>query len=195
MTTRLEAFPLAWPDGWPRTPPALRKSSAYKVSLGGARDDLMRQLALAGRNVILSTNIPLRRDGLPYADAREPADPGAAVYWDSRKGGPMSLACDSWRTVRENIRALGLAIESLRQLERCGASAILERAYSGFKRLPEAPDCWKVLGISGPGAPREAIKARYFELAQQHHPDHGGNAETMAAINAAYAEATGEAGK
>jgi hypothetical protein len=188
VTTLPEAYPLAWPDGWPRTPPGLRQASAYKVSLGTARDDLMRELGLVGRHGMLSTNIALRRDGLPYADAREPADPGAAVYWDSRQGEPMSLACDSWRTVRENIRALGLAIESLRQLERCGASAILERAYSGFKRLPAPADPWAVLGVQR-GASRERLTARLRELAREHHPDRGGSTAAMAAINAAYAEA------
>lgn len=33
------------------------------------------------------------------------------------------------------------------------------------------------------------IKARYKQLAKEHHPDHGGDTETMQQINAAYAEA------
>ncbi len=196
--TGIEAYPLAWPEGWPRTPAGQRKSSRYEVSFATARDQLLRELRLASsgfsssRDIVLSTNVPTRRDGLPYADMREPQDPGAAVYWTSRKGEPMALACDTWRTVRENVRALGLAIESLRQLERCGASAILDRAYSGFKRLPAPADPWAVLGVRR-GASRDELTARLRELAREHHPDKGGSSETMSRINAAYQEALGGA--
>lgn len=188
-----DAYPLAWPDGWPRTEPHRRKASVYKVSRGGARDHLFEELRKAGaRNVVISSNLPLRGDGRPSADAREPADPGVAAYWDSKKGEPMSIACDTWATVRENLRALGLAIESLRQLERCGATSILDRAYSGFARLPAAADPWQVLGVPM-GAPRDAVTARYRELAREHHPDKGGSSETMAQINRAYSEALNSA--
>ena len=35
----------------------------------------------------------------------------------------------------------------------------------------------------------EQIKARYFDLAKQHHPDHGGDLQTMQRINSEFAEA------
>lgn len=34
---------------------------------------------------------------------------------------------------------------------------------------------------------RETLVARYRVLANEHHPDHGGSTQVMAAINAAYA--------
>lgn len=185
----IEAYPLAWPDGWPRRDSSRRTGSRYEVSFLRARDELARQLKLAGaRHPVISTNVPLRRDGLPLANMAEPKDPGVAVYWDDRKGKARVIACDCWRTVRENLRAVGLTIEALRTIERTGASELLERAYSGFARLPAAPDCWSVLGLSK-GTPTERVSDRYRELARQHHPDRGGNAETMSRINAAYQEA------
>jgi len=185
----IEAFPLCWPDGWPRTAPGQRARSTFKVTTDAAISHLLAELKRSGgRNVVLSTNVPIRRDGRPYADAREPQDPGVGVYWDDRKGRSMAIGNDSWRTLRENIHALGLTIENIRAIHRYGSSEILERAFSGFARLPAAPDPWQVLGIERT-ADAEAVKARYRELAHQHHPDHGGDATTMARINQAYHEA------
>jgi hypothetical protein len=187
----IAAYPLSWPEGWPRA--KHRKVSPYKVSTDSALESLLGDLRLMGaRNVIVSSNVPLRRDGTMYrGDHSESAmpDPGVALYWDDRQGNPRVIACDVWRTVRENVRALGMAIEYLRGLERCGASSILERAFAGFARLPAAADCWSVLGFSGRVA-RHEVDARYRELARKHHPDRGGDHQQMARINAAYQEAT-----
>lgn len=189
MADPIEAYPLTWPDGWPRRRDYQRNRSRYEVTFIRARDELARQLKLMrGRDVVISTNVPLRRDGLPLANMSEPKDPGVAAYWTDKKGKPRVIACDAWRTVRENLRAVGLAVESLRQIERTGATEILERAFAGFARLPAAADCWTILGIHR-GATRERINERYRELARQNHPDHGGSAETMARVNAAYHEA------
>ena len=185
----IEAYPLSWPDGWPRRKSYARNKSRYEVTFLKARDELARQLKLAGaRNVVISTNVPLRRDGIPLAGQREPEDPGVAVYWDDKNRKPKVIACDVWKTVRENLRAVGLAVENLRGLERTGATELLERAFAGFARLPEAQDCWTILGVAR-GSAKECISERFRELARQHHPDRGGDSQTMARINAAYHEA------
>lgn len=187
----INAHPLAWPEGWPRTTKT-RGSSNYKVSADTAINELMADLRLMrARNVVLSSNVAIRRDGTPYREQAEDVlkDPGVAVYWDNKDGEPMTLACDIWRTPRENIRALGLTVSGLRLIERAGASHLLKRAQSGFARLPAAPSCWEVLGLTPPVS-RDLIEARYRVLARKHHPDHGGDSAMMARINAAYREAT-----
>jgi hypothetical protein len=188
----IEAFPLCWPDGWPRTPAHQRKPAPYQVSFARARDDLLGELRLGGcRNVVISSNLALRRDGIPYADCREPGDPGIAVYWDDRKGKPKVIANDCWRTVRENLRAVGLAYASLRQIDRTGSTALLDRAFSGFARLPsgDAPRAWwEVLGVD-PNVSKQDLDERFRELAREHHPDRGGDTTTMARITRAYHEA------
>jgi hypothetical protein len=65
-----EAYPLSWPDGWKRV--ARRSRSRFEVSgFGKARDFLLAEIRrMGGTGVILSTNIPLRNDGLPYANSR-----------------------------------------------------------------------------------------------------------------------------
>jgi len=180
-----ERYPLTWPEGWKRTSPGLRKASPYKVSETAARDELLHSLKLLGaRNVVLSTNIRLRLDGLPLANQRAPEDPGVAVYW-TRYGKDEVIACDTWKTIRENYRAIGLAVDALRQLERCGASEILARAFTGLAALP-APQAskartWRdVMGFHPFTKPsRDEIEARFRELVKDAHPDNGGTNEAF----------------
>lgn len=196
-----EAWPLHWPEGWERTPPGERERSRFEVTEVWARTHLLEQIRLlGGRGVVLSTNVTLRRDGLPYANQKTPEDPGVACYWLTRKNEWRVVACDKWRTVWENIRAIGLTLEALRGLERWGASGILDRAFQGFKVLPGAgdelaPQHWRqVLGVE-PTASLADAEAAYRRLAREHHPDRGGDAAVMATINAAIAQARRELGR
>jgi hypothetical protein len=90
---------------------------------------------MGAKEIVVSTNVPTRRDGLPYADAREPADPGVAVYFTHGKR-QLVIACDSYSTVRANMRAVGATVEALRAIQRHGATSLLERAFTGFAALP-----------------------------------------------------------
>lgn len=47
------------------------------------------------------------------------------------------IACDQFREVRLNMAAITLTIKAIRQIERCGTSSLLERAFKGFSALPE----------------------------------------------------------
>jgi hypothetical protein len=49
----------------------------------------------------------------------------------------LSLACDKYKEARWNINAVRMTIHSLRQIERDGASALLEQAMKGFTAIPE----------------------------------------------------------
>lgn len=192
MTAPLDAFPLTWPAGWKRTAPHARvRKYAFKVTEEAARYDLLDSLRkLGGRDVVISTDKPTRKDGLPMVSAREPNDPGVAVYW-TWKGKPQVMACDAWATVRENMRSIGLAIEGLRAVERSGASQILERAFTGFAALP-APGSsgrpWRVVFAYQEHEPltREKVNGTYRELAKLRHPDiAGGSHEAMTELNVA----------
>jgi hypothetical protein len=46
------------------------------------------------------------------------------------------IACDQFREVRLNMAAIVLTIRAIRQIERCGTSSLLERAFKGFSALP-----------------------------------------------------------
>jgi hypothetical protein len=186
----IEAYPLYWPENWPRIPPSQQKKSAFRSTMGQARGELFEEIRrLGGKEVILSTNIPLRNDGLPRADAKEPIDAGVAVYFTYKKK-PMCFACDKFYYVRENIHAIKLTIEALRGIERWGASDMLDRAFTGFTALPSPFEMKRTkYHYFGDGAWTPAsVRARYRELCRENHPDKGGDPEIMAEINVFYNE-------
>lgn len=191
-----EAFPLQWPEGWPRTAPYKRGSSRFGKNLGfGEIKKLQNELRLMGaRNVVISSNVPLRQDGLPYASqaAKRYDDPGVAVYF-TLNGKALSMARDRYNTPWENIRSLILAIAAIRSIERHGGSTMMERAFAGFAAI--APPDWKkpwreVFGVTPDW--RGDIGALYREKARNRHPDAGGSDQLMAELNVAYGEAKRE---
>lgn len=183
----VEAYPLYWPEGWQRT--KWRQQSKFKTGFGAARNFLFAELERMGASkIVLSTNIPLRNDGLPRANVRPDfGDPGVAVYFE-RKGKRMVFACDKFVQAYDNIYAIAKTIEAMRGIERWGASDMMERAFSGFKQLAaenEGPSWWGVLQVRA-GATVEEIEAAYRQLAKIAHPDAPtGSHEAMSALNAA----------
>jgi len=184
----LAAFPLTWPERQRRTPRHQRRPSRFEVGLAASRDHLLAELGrLRARHVVISSNIAVRRDGLPYA-AREPEDSGVAVYFERQVRGtwlPFVIACDAFLKVKENLRAIGLTVESLRAIERHGASEMLEAAFTGFAALPPpapAGSWWVVLGLAE-DASRETVRSAYRKLAFERHPDRGGDPDRWAELN------------
>jgi hypothetical protein len=115
-----EAYPLYWPEHRPRT--QRPEGSWFDVSMARARDGIVNEAKLMGGNdIILSSNVALRRDGLPYAEQRRIDDPGAAVYF-TRKGQQVCFACDRWDTVADNMRAIEKTIGALRGRKRSATS-------------------------------------------------------------------------
>jgi hypothetical protein len=200
----IEAYPLAWPDGWPRTVSYRRESDSRfgghgrRVTMGRAVVQLMDELRLLGATkVVVSSNIPTKSDGLPYAESKLIDDPGIAVYFDF-KNKSLVMARDGFTSPAGNIRSLTLAIEGLRQLERHGGSVMLEKAFTGF--LAIAPPDWKrpwrqVFGVKPDWrGDLSEITALRREKARHRHPDAGGSDTLMAELNVAYAEARQELG-
>lgn len=137
----IPAYPLQWPSGWPLTKEPQR--ARFGLSMDRSQRHLVAEIErLGGTSLVISTNLPVRRDGLPYAGARVPREaPGGAgvaayFYWNGRQ---VVFACDRYTEVGDNIRAIGLTIEAMRGIERWGATGVLERAFTGFAALPPAP--------------------------------------------------------
>lgn len=188
----IEAYPLSWPDGRPRV--SRRERARFQCTFAVVRDDLMNELRLLGAKMpILSTNIPVKQNGLPYAGQPEPDDPGVAVYFQY-KDRSHCFACDRWNRVRDNIQAIRKTIEALRGIERWGTGDMLEKSFQGFEQLPapsNGQDWRKVLGL-GPNPTVHDVRHQYKSLARENHPDVGGDHDTMAAITAAYEQAMSE---
>jgi hypothetical protein len=194
MTT---AYPLAWPDGWPRTPEGKRRiNSPFQTTFEKARRDLIEELRMmkSDRGAVISTNLQIRADGFPYSDSsrRFINDPGVAIYF-TRNGRQLVLARDAFGTVHDNLRSVGLAIQYLRGLERHGGAPMMERAFEGFAQLSHAgpstePTCWEILDLR-PNVARETIMDRFRALAKDAHPDLGGTVEAFARLKRARDEA------
>lgn len=180
-----DAFPLSWPAGYPRTLSPRR--ARFGTSFTEARDGIFHELKLMwATGVVLSTNIELNRNGVPYAGRAQPRDPGVAVYF-VRNGKRLVLACDTWARVEDNLQAVRLSLAAMRGLDRWGCSDILDRAFTGFTALPEPPKerSWaEVLGVD-PSWPLHMIEQVYRNTAVQKHPDRGGSAEAMTELNRA----------
>lgn len=135
-----------WPAGvrvaplreWPGTltPGNKRQRSNFSAPYSATLALLKRELvALHSRDIELLVAIPVgafRRDGKPYANARA-EHPGIVISFDS-KHGHLSYPCDTFTTWPDNIRAVALALEALRKVDRYGVTAHGEQ-YRGFAAI------------------------------------------------------------
>lgn len=197
------ASPLTWPAGWPRTPGEQRTYGRFgkrdrgtsgwamlkSVTVADGTKRVLEQLQMMRcSSPIISTNLKLRKDGLPLSDQREPADPGVAVYWTDRKGTDRCIALDRYSRVADNLAAVAATLEAMRAIERHGGSEILDRTFTGFTALEHTPtrSWWVALGVPQ-DASAAAVESAYRRLRSLHHPDRGGDADTFHEIQQAYA--------
>lgn len=185
-----QAYPLDWPEGWPRA--RTYGEARYSVGYSIALSEMLHELGLLkATGIVVSSNLRLRRDGLPYAAeaGRKIDDPGVAVYF-MRQGKQQVIACDKWNRPQHNIRAIGLTVVGLRAIARAGATELLDRAFTGFRALPEHVEdaWWTVLGCS-PDANIDEAKATHRQQINKHHTDRGGDLDKLIAVNRAWAQA------
>lgn len=188
----IEAYPLQWPVGYPRT--VMTEISRFgDHSLSKAVSCVNSELqSMGAKNVVISSNIPVRKDGLPRSDysKRSINDVGVAIYF-LYKNEQKVLCCDAWRCVEDNIWAIVKSVEAMRGLGRWKVSQIIEQTFHGFKALPEkatGKSCWDILGMV-PTRDVHAISKKYKELAIKMHPDTGGSAEAFAELSKAREDA------
>jgi hypothetical protein len=214
----INAYPLQWPIGWKRTDAQRRREAKFGRARQGTGNTFvagraltitesvqrvlteLTRMAVDRQEIVISTNVPVRLDGLPRSGERQPNDPGAAVYWRDPFGGARDaaarvMAIDQYDRVEDNLAAIAATLDAMRAIERHGGALILERAFTGFAALP-APgakrDWWEVLGVTR-SSRREDVKAAYRRLASEHHPDKpGGSHDKMAELNASLEKALQE---
>jgi hypothetical protein len=200
-------YPLCWPANWKRTPGSSRKRAQFKKTKQGAPGRYagttaisvwdgvcrvvaeLRALRIQESDIIISTNIPVRNDGVPRSDRAEPTDSGVAVYW-KKNGKPQCMPIDRYDRVADNLAAVAATLEALRAIERHGGGAVMDRAFAGFAQLPAAiitARPWRdVLGFrQTETVNRDDVEVRFRNRARKSHPDTGGSHESMTELNAA----------
>ncbi len=213
----IEAFPLQWPAGWPRSEPAKRSRAKFlgsswvgipgsadnrrvfrELTIAEGRDRVVVELGRLGvssrRDIVISTNMRVRIDGELIAKQANPADVGVAVYWtDPATEVSRCMAIDIYDRVADNLGAVAATIEAMRAIERHGGAQILARAFTGFTALPApgAPRGWReVLGLAAGYLPqRDTIEQAYRLARSKAHPDKGGTPGAFVEVERAYEEA------
>ena len=185
-------------DTWPGKMTSGRKSSPFRASYSDTLRLLETELRqLRATNIVIQAAVSeseIKRDGMLYERAR-PRHPGVVLAFDS-KHGPLSYPCDTYNDWQANVRAIAMALEALRAVDRYGVTKRAEQ-YQGWARLPgPAP--------AAPMSPGEAvsvlIKAAqwpeprisrgtladvYRKAAAATHPDTGGDPEAFKEVQAA----------
>lgn len=204
----IPAYPLAWPDGWKRCPehgrhPAkfgrktqsttgswqTRSALTISQAVDRVRAELVR-MDVSADDLVISSNLQLRLDGLPRSGQAEPRDPGVAVYWQrrhERKEPPKCMAIDRYDRVADNLAAIAATLEAMRAIERHGGAAILERAFTGFVAIENQSQPWHVvLGVSAAAGQYDVTDAYRRKRAATHPDRPGGDAEAFQRVQEAY---------
>jgi len=172
-----ESPPSWWPEGQETTPPSDRKSGRFQKNLHPSQRHAIKQLEMQDAREIVA-----------YVERGQSVSfPGVALKW-KLNGSPYVLACDTYDSRSENMRAVGMTLEYQRKIVDYGAVTASE-AYEGLEALPSSGE---VTPERGPGGTVEMTKqaalealnfdpskfhysrdinARFKRLAKTYHPD------------------------
>lgn len=185
-----------WPRGmtvkpivsWPGAETKARQRGNFSAAWAITLDVLNRELHYLGaKDVLLQVAIPanqFRLDGFPRATARQ-EHPGVILTMNTNVGA-LSYPCDTFLRWEDNLRAIALALEALRKVDRYGVTKRGEQ-YQGFLALearaagewsdPDAVVDWLRQLVSPAGATQGGLPSQLLRLAKRHtHPDRGGDA-------------------
>lgn len=193
-------------DTWPQPDTQERRSAPFKATWFRTQELLARELHHVGaQEAQIWTTHGLgqrRNDGTPRTD-RQPSHPGVIITfkrntWNEATQATevveMRFPCDTFALWEDNVRAIALALEALRKVDRYGVNPGSQ--YTGFRALPPAPNGHQTMtpeqaarfiidncGASIPAQSKELIEnSEYADLlyklaAKRLHPDKGGDAE------------------
>ncbi|RZQ59818.1 molecular chaperone DnaJ [Amycolatopsis suaedae] len=195
-----------YPAGAPRPSPFRATWSDTLALLGRELDYLDVQGAVALR--VVTTDADVRQDGMLRANAKV-HHRGVILSFQS-KHGPLSYPCATYtnRWSRDpagspwqvNVRAIALALEALRKVDRYGVTSSGEQ-YSGWRAIEGAATTgfdsaddalqWLIKFADMPDrdgvdpAVREAVPVMLRRAVRKAHPDVGGDPADWARLDAA----------
>jgi len=199
-----------WPDTmkvgpirvWPGELTRNRSRSLFKAGLSDTLQQLDREIwhltdsRIQRESAELLIAIPAgdlwRLDGRPRAHAV--AEHPGVIFSLESKHGPLSYPCDTFTTWQDNLRAVALALEALRKVDRYGVTKRGEQ-YRGFLAIEAAAmpagftsveDAWQfILDAGGYDADETRVGGRVRDAKRATHPDLGGRAEDFQRVTAA----------
>lgn len=130
-------------ERWPGVPtkPYARQRSRFATNWSKTIDLLERELEhLKAKDVVIQADCDrdqIRLDGHFRANAKL-RGPGVVLSFES-KHGPLSYPCDTFLDWQDNVRAIALALEALRTVDRYGVTKNAEQ-YRGWAALPAPQD-------------------------------------------------------
>jgi len=201
MTVDLAFRPmLAWPGV--ETPSWKRQRSQFNTPWRKSVELMERELShLQAKEIVIQTGHredDYTRDWQVRASHRSPSTPGVVVTFVSHKSKPpvpLSFPCDRFDRWEDNFRAVALALEALRLVDRYGVTRTNEQ-YQGFKALPASAGMTTqqaaelLAGLSRESAMAvmadrsAAERARRSALANA-HPDTGGSVQAFQRVQEA----------
>lgn len=126
---------------WPgeKRLPEDRRESQFKAGWSDTLELLERELAMIrATDVVIQADCPreaLRNDGRFRAGARL-YGPAVILSFETKKIGPLSYPCDTFNHWTDNVRAIALALEALRKVDRYGVGRGGEQ-YRGWLALED----------------------------------------------------------
>lgn len=194
-------YPLAWPEGRPRTPDQKRVKGSYTAHTYTAaamtvEREIVRWQQVGRRERIVDWQLTALHMGRTRTDNIEP---GASLWFvlggEKITAGAnlMVLACDRYTELPQNVRALSLTMERLRLVAEVGAYSLVA-AVEGARALPppERKIDWRATFGLAAGAPvsLRTVQAVYRAMAIEA----GEGSDQLITLNAAIEAARKELG-
>ncbi|MGE3449740.1 MAG: hypothetical protein AB7H92_19395 [Microbacteriaceae bacterium] len=197
----MSGYSVRWPhdlhvrpiQSWPGEQTRGRASAPFRSTWASTIDLLTRELGMLGaRTPVLQVAISesdFRLDGYPRANAYA-SHPGVILSFDTFRGA-LSFPCDRFDDWQDNVRAIALAMEALRKVDRYGITRRGEQ-YTGWRAIGSGSavampgamstdEAWLIIGSFGDrpiseqranGDPRAQVrKARGFAHPDRHDGD------------------------
>jgi hypothetical protein len=190
----------SWPAGLPVRP--FRKASQFKANWSSTTGILAREVAALGASeAIIQLDVgedDIRIDGQLKANAQF-RSPRVVVSLKS-KHGHLAYPCDRYQHWRDNVRAIALAMEALRAVDRYGVTSRGEQ-YRGWQALPP-PSATQSVGTDPKIYAAQTlakhsgrtmqdvmkdVEDAYRIACARTHPDRGGNPDDFKAVQEAKA--------
>lgn len=175
-------------DVWPGEHTRSRKWAPFRAGNTATLELLADELRhLRATNVVLLmavTESDIRLDGKLRANAR-PSHPGVVLAFHSRLHDlDLKYPCDTFTDAWDNLRAIALALQALRKVERYGVTKRGEQ-YTGWKQIGDGSGGRTKMTFGEASRFLSEQGGSYRAAAKRLHPDAGGDTGLFAQLQEA----------